>query len=43
MSYLTDEEIGSIKVEHEINPWAFALGLSGWIWAAIWFAAWVMA
>jgi hypothetical protein len=30
-------------VELEINPWAFALMLSGWMWAAVWFLAWVMA
>ena len=31
------------KIEYEINPWAFALMISGWMWAAVWFAAWVMA
>lgn len=26
-----------------INPWSLAFVLSGWIWAAIWFVAWVVA
>ena len=29
--------------EYEINPFFIAFALCGWIWAAVWFLAWVMA
>ena len=27
--------------EHEVNPWIIALAVGGWMWAAIWFVAFV--
>jgi hypothetical protein len=43
---LTEAEVQQMlnpPSEWEVNPWAFAIALAGWIWAAIWFVAWVLA
>ena len=42
-----DKRITAIEIledaqSREINPWFLAIAISGWLWAAVWFVAWVI-